>query len=175
MQVKDYIQALTDDDKIRVEKIGSGNWYWSFAGEELRAKEQALEKATEEHRKATTAVEELQQKIDEATTERQDEEGSDDAIDRAETMAMHDRLVEETNALKIELASYSQNDPVEMERRKTEAVEFRAKVDTLTDQIIEMESYLVGKAGMDRATALLWKREMYGTEFIEEEEGLREL
>ena len=34
MQVKEYLQALSDDGKIHVEKIGSGNWYWSFASEE---------------------------------------------------------------------------------------------------------------------------------------------
>ncbi|KAI5290254.1 hypothetical protein KEM55_008633, partial [Ascosphaera atra] len=34
MQVKDYIQALHDENKIHVEKIGSGNWYWAWANEE---------------------------------------------------------------------------------------------------------------------------------------------
>lgn len=44
MQVKDYLTALVDDNKIRVEKIGSGNWYWCFRGDEKRQKEGELEK-----------------------------------------------------------------------------------------------------------------------------------
>jgi len=44
MQVKDYLTALVDENKIRVEKIGSGNWYWCFRGDEKRQKEVELEK-----------------------------------------------------------------------------------------------------------------------------------
>ncbi len=39
MQVKDYLTALVDDNKVRVEKIGSGNWYWCFRGDEKKLKE----------------------------------------------------------------------------------------------------------------------------------------
>jgi len=39
MQVKDYLTALVDENKLRVEKIGSGNWYWCFKGDEKRKKE----------------------------------------------------------------------------------------------------------------------------------------
>ncbi|KAH9221616.1 meiotic nuclear division protein 1, partial [Leptodontidium sp. 2 PMI_412] len=30
MQVKEYLQSMQDENLIRVEKIGSGNWYWCF-------------------------------------------------------------------------------------------------------------------------------------------------
>ena len=38
MQIKDLITELTDENKVKVEKIGSGNWYWCWAGEEARDK-----------------------------------------------------------------------------------------------------------------------------------------
>ena len=38
MLVKDVMKELTDENKVRVEKIGSGNWYWCWAGEEAREK-----------------------------------------------------------------------------------------------------------------------------------------
>jgi hypothetical protein len=66
MHVKDYLQALADDNKIRVEKIGSGNWYWSFPSDEKKAKDAALEKAHEEFQKISTTVTELQARVDEA-------------------------------------------------------------------------------------------------------------
>lgn len=74
MQVKDYLQALSDDNKIRVEKIGSGNWYWSFPADEKKAKDAALKKAQEEFDKAIATVAELQAKVDDAGAARADDE-----------------------------------------------------------------------------------------------------
>lgn len=74
MQVKDYLQALSDESMIRVEKIGSGNWYWSFPSDAKKAKEAALEKAQEEYNKAKTAATELQMKVDEAGAARGEDE-----------------------------------------------------------------------------------------------------
>lgn len=74
MQVKDYLQALSDDNKIRVEKIGSGNWYWSFPADEKKAKDAALEKAHDEYNKANATLAELQAKVDGADAARADDE-----------------------------------------------------------------------------------------------------
>jgi hypothetical protein len=74
MHVKDYLQSLADDNKIRVEKIGSGNWYWSFLSDEKKTKEAALEKAQEENNRANATVAELQVKVDEAGAARADDE-----------------------------------------------------------------------------------------------------
>lgn len=74
MQVKDYLQALSDDNKIRVEKIGSGNWYWSFPSEETKARESLFEKAQEDCDKATVIVRELQVKVEEAGAAREDDD-----------------------------------------------------------------------------------------------------
>jgi hypothetical protein len=74
MQVKDYLQALSDDNKIRVEKIGSGNWYWSFPSDERKSKEAMLEKSQEEFNKANATLTELQAKVDEAGAAREEDE-----------------------------------------------------------------------------------------------------
>jgi hypothetical protein len=74
MHVKDYLQALADDNKIRVEKIGSGNWYWSFLSDEKKAKDSALEKAQDEFNKINATVAELQAKVDEAGAARAEDE-----------------------------------------------------------------------------------------------------
>lgn len=79
MHVKDYLQALADDNKIRVEKIGSGNWYWSFPSDEKKAKDDALNKAHEEYRKVNMIVVELQAKVDDAGAARA--EDGDSSLD----------------------------------------------------------------------------------------------
>lgn len=73
MQVKDYLQSLSDDNKIRVEKIGSGNWYWSFPSDEKKAKEAALDKAQDDYDKAAAVVADLHAKVDEAGAAREDD------------------------------------------------------------------------------------------------------
>ncbi|RAH85596.1 meiotic nuclear division protein 1 [Aspergillus japonicus CBS 114.51] len=42
VQVKEFLQELADENEIHVEKIGSLNWYWSFAGEAKRERENRL-------------------------------------------------------------------------------------------------------------------------------------
>jgi hypothetical protein len=74
MQVKDYLQALSDESMIRVEKIGSGNWYWSFPSDVKKTKEAGLEKSQEEYDKANTTAMELQAKVDEAGAARGEDE-----------------------------------------------------------------------------------------------------
>lgn len=75
MGVKDYVQALQDDELIHSEKIGSGNWYWSFPSEAKKKKESSLAKAQEEYDKANTTVTELQAKVDQAETAQAEDEG----------------------------------------------------------------------------------------------------
>ena len=42
MAVKDLVKELTDENKVRVEKIGSGNWYWCWAGEEAKERKNQI-------------------------------------------------------------------------------------------------------------------------------------
>jgi hypothetical protein len=74
MAVKDYLQALQDDSQIRSEKIGSGNWYWSFPSEAKKVKESALSKAQEEFDKANATAKELQTRVDQAGAARAEDE-----------------------------------------------------------------------------------------------------
>lgn len=75
MQVKDYLQALSDDNKIRVEKIGSGNWYWSFPSDEQKARQAELEKAQDEYNKVAVFVADLQAKVEDAGAARGEDDG----------------------------------------------------------------------------------------------------
>ena len=74
MQVKDYLQALQDDQQINCEKIGSGNWYWSFPSEAKKKKEDALSKAQEEFDKANATATELQAKVDQVGAAKAEDE-----------------------------------------------------------------------------------------------------
>ncbi|KAK5158621.1 hypothetical protein LTR04_005195 [Oleoguttula sp. CCFEE 6159] len=176
MQVKDYLQYLGDENKIRVEKIGSGNWYWSFLSEEKKSKEAILSRVQEENDKVAKSVEELQSGVEEASTAREDDEdmlesGGDD---RATLMQRHAALTADLAALRVELASYADNDPVEVERKRAQTGEFKRGAEARTDEIYAIEGWFK-EQGVDEETLTNIKRATYGGEFSEEEGGLREL
>lgn len=56
MQVKDQVQALCDEGLVRVEKIGSGNWYWAFGSDERRGREEMLASLRAEESKLEESV-----------------------------------------------------------------------------------------------------------------------
>ncbi|KAF2015683.1 meiotic nuclear division protein 1 [Aaosphaeria arxii CBS 175.79] len=177
MQVKDYLQSLSDDNKIRVEKIGSGNWYWSFPSDEKKAKQKALAQAQDEHDKAQALVDELQSKVNEAGAAR--EEDADMRMgtggDRKTLIKEHTDLTTEIEHLRQELAAYSEHDPVEMEKKKQEVQQFKEEAEKNMDKILSMEDWFRKQVGGDKEQMEAIMRDCYGDEFDEEVSGLREL
>ncbi|KAF2842907.1 meiotic nuclear division protein 1, partial [Patellaria atrata CBS 101060] len=179
MQVKDYLQALSDENRIRVEKIGSGNWYWSFPSEEKKVKEGVLEKAREERDKAATTVEELRAKVEEAGAEREYEEMDGDMLlgdgkggDRKGLMRRYTELGKEVETLRKELAAYSDNDPVEVEKRRAQGRRLKGNAEKWTEHIQSMEDWIKGQVGGDKEQMVNIKRTYYGDEYDEEEDCL---
>ncbi|KAK5691808.1 Meiotic nuclear division protein 1, partial [Elasticomyces elasticus] len=89
IQVKEYIQALTDESQIRVEKIGSGNWYWCFGSDEKKARETRLTQLQKEVEKAQAGYNEVGSNLalQEAKREEEGESNADDdGIEREELL-----------------------------------------------------------------------------------------
>ncbi|KAH7391865.1 meiotic nuclear division protein 1 [Pyrenochaeta sp. MPI-SDFR-AT-0127] len=177
MQVKDYLQSLSDENKIRVEKIGSGNWYWSFPSDEKKAKQAALEKAQEEHCKADNVIVELQAKVGQAEAVRTEDEEMlmGTGGDRKTLISKHAILAMDVEKLRTELAAYSEHDPIELEKKATETHQSKVTAEKYSDQILTMEGWLKDQMGGDKEAILSMLKMLYNDEFDEEEQGLREL
>ncbi|KAI9775299.1 MAG: hypothetical protein M1839_001283 [Geoglossum umbratile] len=173
MQVKDYLQALSDDGKIRVEKIGSGNWYWSFLSEEKKTREKITEDLIAERERVAASVAELQGKIGEEGAARKDDGEEEDGQDRQSMNETHANVEHKAAALRMELSSYSDNDPTEVLRRKEQITILMASAERWTDNIYALESYLL-EVTQDREVIENIRREYYGGEYVEGE-GLAEL
>lgn len=171
MQVKEYLQALSDDGKIHVEKIGSGNWYWSFASEETALRTSELAKLRAEMEGATKAVAELEGKVAAARAERADgeEEG-----EREMLLTKQETLSNEVITLKKELAGHADADPGEVERKLKEVEAFKAKAERWTDNLMLVEGYMIKLMGGDTMALDALRRECYGEQYVEGE-GLAEL
>jgi hypothetical protein len=174
--IPDYVQALQDESRIRAEKIGSGNWYWSFISDDKLALQRGLEIAQTAYEKALATDNELKAKIAEGEAQRkEDEEMLDGSGESREQLLGSKRLLEgEIEGLRRELATYSDNDPVELERKGREAADWKVDVGVCTDDVYSMEGWLKDLTGGGEALMGLLK-EMYGSEWDDEVGGLKEL
>lgn len=96
-------------------------------------------------------------------------------MDRKSLVIKHDALTKKLEQLRHEVASYGEQDPLEVDKRKHEAQQYQAQVDHYTDHILSMEGWLRERLGGDAEQMRQTKRILYGDEFDEEEGGLREL
>ncbi|PGH27024.1 hypothetical protein AJ80_01209 [Polytolypa hystricis UAMH7299] len=174
MQVKDYIQALIDDDKIHVEKIGSGNWYWAWAGGEKKEREKLKASLVKEAEKVDKVIAELEARKQGAlneigTVDRHEQR------EREELAARKEELEAELAKLRAEEERFVHGDKAAvMEKKEMDVTRWKAEAELWTDNIYILEEYLGKLAGGDREVVESVKRECYGDEYVDGE-GLREL
>jgi len=152
MQVKDTLQAMQDENLIRVEKIGSGNWYWCFMSDAKKGKENILNKLKAEESTITTAIAKTERQIEEEMAKREDDDENlldGNGMDRKVLLEAHELLEKEMEALNKELARYSDSDPAELQRKIVEAKRLKDNAIRWTDNIESLESY-IGTLTSDR-------------------------
>lgn len=84
-------------------------------------------------------------------------------------------MTKELDKLRIELAAYSEQDPVEVEKKAAETQKARSDAEKFTDHIYSMEGWIKNLLSGDSETKNHVLRDLYGDEYDEEELGLREL
>ena len=172
----DYLQALSDENKISVEKIGSGNWYWSFASEDKKTREHALAEAQSAHGKAATLVDDLKAKLADAQAQCEDEaDAVENGGESREVLGVKKAELErEMKGLQKELAAYADTDPTNLEWKRKGIEGFKGEAEQYTDEIYAMEGWF-RKMGQDEAGLKDLRMMFYGDEVDEEEGVLKEL
>ena len=169
MQVKEYLQALSDEGKIRVDKIGSGNWYWCFLSEEKKIRDNTRNKLIAEKEKLNMMICDLQGKVNRVTEKHAGSKNGKDECDER-----HARLSEEVQLLSEELKGYRDRDPEELERKRGDAEKYKRDAEMWTDNVILLESWLDKMIGGDKERMEILRQMFYGDEYVEGE-GLRDL
>lgn len=175
MQVKDYLQSLQDEYLIRVEKIGSGNWYWCFSSDAKKTKENVLNMLKTEETKLQASITALEGQLEEELAKREDDEEmlEGTGMDRKALLETHETLLKELAGIDKELACYTDNDPAEVLRKVDETKSLKSSAMIWTDNIESLESYLAGMSGDRTMVADMMKRAC-GDEYVEGE-GLKDL
>ncbi|KAJ5759057.1 Meiotic nuclear division protein 1 [Penicillium odoratum] len=181
IQVKEYIQALTDENRIRVEKIGSGNWYWSFKSDEQVERERQLVRVQTEVEKAKKSCAEWEAALAAETKRRQDDseesesENANGGINmRQKLLATKAELTTEVHRLRV--AESGLGDSLcrkAVSTLKKELAGFRQQTFQWTDNLYVLEQHLRELAGGDREIVAAVLHECYGDEYVDG--GLREL
>jgi hypothetical protein len=175
MQIKEFIQGLTDEGLIRVEKIGGANWYWSFVSDAKKLQEEVLSNLTAEEAKLKASIANVDIQIEEEMAARVDDEEllEDGNHDRKTLLDAHKTLLKETALLSRELAGYSDNDPSEILRMAEETGKLKASAEKWTDYLEGVEGLLKSLTG-DKAIVTQLMEKICGDEYVAGE-GLKEL
>ncbi|KAL4804441.1 meiotic nuclear division protein 1 [Aspergillus unguis] len=178
IQVKDYIQELTDDGKIRVEKIGSGNWYWCFGGDEKKERERQLSQLRKDVERVRASLKRAHADAAVRKKARDKEMGAGGKKGEGEWTELMERkkaLEQERNRLQAEWTAISTTGEGKgVGQMKEEIEEFQRLAQQWTDNIYVLEEYVRKLTGGDREVMQAVQRECYGDEYVEGE-GLREL
>lgn len=181
MQVKDYLQALQDENLIRVEKIGSGNWYWSFTSDAKRNREKEIRNLLNEHSRLLQSIEMTDRETSKEMSWRVDNDSENIAVTdgdnsmntRMSLLETYEALQLESTILDRELEGYSENDPAEVERKIFETVRLKDSAFLWTDNILALECFLGPLVG-DRTQLAEIMHAACGDEYVVGE-GLHDL
>ncbi|KAH0605259.1 uncharacterized protein H6S33_005241 [Morchella sextelata] len=154
MVVKDFLTALTDEGLVRVEKIGSGNWYWSFPSDAKHAKARLLAQFEKELEKLERTVEEVKGELESVGL------AGEEVRERA---ALAERVVA-LGAVRAALGEeWGRCDPEEEGRRRGEVRRMREEINMCNDNLYTLESYVKEVTGGDREKMEAC-RKMFGME-----------
>ncbi|KAJ5891494.1 uncharacterized protein N7473_007722 [Penicillium subrubescens] len=176
IQVKEYIQALTDENNLRVEKIGSGNWYWSFGSDEKHERERQLAWVKADVEKARKSCTDAEAGLAAESTKRQQE--CDDTSCDAERETLQGKKANLREEMcRLQAAKMSATDSVSnkgVQQLQAELAGFREQALQWTDNTYVLEEYLRRLAGGNGELVEAILRECYGDEYVDGE-GLQEL
>ncbi|KAL6716492.1 Meiotic nuclear division protein 1 [Lecanora helva] len=167
-EVKDLLQALSDDGKIRVEKIGNEMWFWSFVSEEKKCRDHAMTNLREEKTKVYLVLRELEARVKEARALKMEDPERESLIEKRLLLDC------EIGALRKELELYKDVDPAELDRKRKDIKVLRSKAERWTNNIEIIEGQILNLIGGDKEKLDRIKREIYGHEYVKGV-GLREL
>jgi len=175
MQVKDVLQGLQDENLIRVEKIGSGNWYWCFTSDAKKLKENTINTLKADESKLVASIADTERQIEEEMAKREDDNEmlESNGMDRKTLLEAYEALLKEADLLDKELACYSDSDPAEIQRKMDEVRNLKSSAIRWTDNIEALEC-MVSDLTRDRNQTSELMQNACGDEYVPGE-GLKEL
>ncbi|DAZ93683.1 TPA: hypothetical protein N0F65_008191, partial [Lagenidium giganteum] len=143
--IKDVNQALVDDALVDFDKIGSGNYFWSFPSKVSQQRKRKLEDL--QGRKATLEgkLKHVKATIDAQKNQRTESE------ERVEKLKRMNELQSNVNDMKTRIQHLAENDPEVLEKLDKQVKTAKEGADRWTDNIFTLRSWIVQKRGCANA------------------------
>ncbi|KAK9238272.1 meiotic nuclear division protein 1 [Lipomyces kononenkoae] len=132
MQIKDVLQGLIDDSLVRCEKIGSGNYYWSFPSDASRSRILNLESIRRKVEAGNENVALLDEKLQLERAARENTE------EREALLKDVDIKQSKLSALHAAISKYSDCDPELLENQRDALATAKEAVNRWTDNIFSV-------------------------------------
>ena len=141
--VPDINAMLMDDGYVQTDKIGSGNYFWSFPGAQGAAARKAVEEAQAALGAAKGRLAAAKEADAASRAGREDADGT-----RATKLAELDGLVAKRRGLEERLEAMKANAPEELARITAAAEAMKQHAIRWTENLFAIKSYLVQKKGV---------------------------
>eukprot|EP00753_Platysulcus_tardus_P005158 PLAT12948.1.p1 GENE.PLAT12948.1~~PLAT12948.1.p1 ORF type:complete len:213 (+),score=102.00 PLAT12948.1:27-641(+) len=140
--VKDVVGTLLDDQLIRTDKIGSGNFYWLFPRSALELRQRRIAKLEETIGKDEERTENARKRKREALEDRVESE------ERVRKLARLEEVEEKKGELSSEYDKLRRCDPELLTKLESKVEECKTAVNRWTDNVWTLQSYIKKKFGM---------------------------
>ncbi|ETW08926.1 hypothetical protein, variant [Aphanomyces invadans] len=148
--IKDVNQALVDDNLVDTEKIGSGNYFWSFPSKVAQQRKRKLEDLEAKRTELKAKIESTKHAVEARKSVRAD---SDDRVVKLERLA---QLRSDIEAANQRLHVMSENDPDLMKKLGNKVKVAKDGVDRWTDNVFNLKAWVIKKNSCSSAEVEKW-------------------
>ena len=157
--VHEILNSLVDDDLVKMDKIGTTNWYWSFPSDHATKLEQNGNQCDEALKLLAKELKQLDEDIENEKSKNKENDAESSAQDRKNAeMALQAAKDENAKVLK-ELAKLQESNP-ELQESVAKGVDtMRLAADRWTDNLFLVKSWVDKKMGDKEQTKVFFKQQ----------------
>ncbi|ETL91854.1 hypothetical protein, variant [Phytophthora nicotianae] len=148
--VKDVNQALVDDALVDCDKIGSGNYFWSFPSKLSQSRKRKLSELEQRRHTAQEKLAKVKQNIEEQKSLRSD---SDERVQKLRRLEEQKAKV---NGLRTKVQHLAENDPAILEELERKVRMAKEGSDRWTDNVYTLKAWVVKKRGVEGKEVDKW-------------------
>ncbi|WWD09180.1 hypothetical protein V865_007302 [Kwoniella europaea PYCC6329] len=136
--VKEVLDDIVSDGLVQMDKIGTGNYFWSLPSAAGATKQALSSKNQKELESLNAKIEEVNADIEEA------EKGREDTPERRRLLSSLSSLQETSSSLKDELSAFGAADPIKYEKKAQAIQVCKNAAVQWTDNTMTLLSYISG-------------------------------
>ncbi|KAL3668813.1 hypothetical protein V7S43_006106 [Phytophthora oleae] len=141
--VKDVNQGLVDDVLVDCDKIGSGNYFWSFPSKLSQSRKRKLREFEQRRQTAQEKLAKVKKNIEEQKTLCSESE------ERVQKLRRLEEQKAKVKALRTRVQHLAENDPAILEELERKVRMAKEGSDRWTDNVYTLKSWVVKKRGVE--------------------------